>query len=80
VSGEYELTTPFFFLHPGNDAIGNKPIVKIILWLVDYQRRICFQQQEQQYRRRLLAGLQFFESLPLRILTLRGHIQFNCRR
>ena len=55
VGREDKLSAAFFIAHSGHHVIGDKAVVKVVLWLIDDQWSVGLQEQEEQNGSGLLA-------------------------
>ena len=67
VGGEHELSASLFFPDARHNAFGDEAVVQVVLRLIDDERCLGLQQQQQEHCRRLLTG----GGLVQRVLALR---------
>ena len=64
VGREEELAPPLLLAHAWYDSFRDETVVQIVLGLIDDERRVGLQQQEQQHGGRLLPRGELIERLP----------------
>src|SRR5690606_25712281 len=77
VRGENKLPPPLLLTHLRHDALGDEPVVEVVLGLVNHQRRVGLEKQQELYGRGLLVRREVVESLPDGILTLGRRVELD---